>query len=76
MSSKPPDWLTSYQWQAPFYAKGSGNALEINLISRDADSIARTTALKTPAQVTFQEQVASRNRCKEPKTSNSKRCRL
>ncbi len=43
-----------------FYAKGSGNALEINLISRDADSIARTTALKTPALVAFQEQVASK----------------
>lgn len=60
LEQQAPGLAHFYQWQAPFYAKGSGNALEINLISRDADSIARTTALKTPAQVTFQEQVASR----------------
>ncbi|WP_345868555.1 ABC transporter permease [Shewanella algae] len=66
LEQQAPGLAHFYQWQAPFYAKGSGNTLEINLISRDADSIARTTALKTPAlvasrkQVTFQEQVASK----------------
>ncbi|MBO2676421.1 ABC transporter permease [Shewanella algae] len=49
LEQQAPGLAHFYQWQAPFYAKGSGNALEINLISRDADSIARTTALKTPA---------------------------
>ncbi|MBO2659595.1 ABC transporter permease [Shewanella algae] len=60
LKQQAPGLAHFYQWQAPFYAKGSGNTLEINLISRDADSIARTTALKTLAQVTFQEQVASK----------------
>ncbi|GAB1111926.1 MAG: FtsX-like permease family protein [Shewanella algae] len=57
LEQQAPGLAHFYQWQAPFYAKGSGNALEINLISRDADSIARTTALKTPAQVASKEQV-------------------
>ena len=54
LEQQAPGLAHFYQWQAPFYAKGSGNALEINLISRDADSIARTTALKTPAQAQVQ----------------------
>ncbi|MEL4471435.1 ABC transporter permease [Shewanella algae] len=57
LEQQAPGLAHFYQWQAPFYAKGSGNTLEINLISRDADSIARTTALKTPAQVASKEQV-------------------
>lgn len=54
LEQQAPGLAHFYQWQAPFYAKGSGNTLEINLISRDADSIARTTALKTPAQAQVQ----------------------
>ncbi|MEL4360514.1 ABC transporter permease [Shewanella algae] len=54
LEQQAPGLAHFYQWQAPFYAKGSGNALEINLISRDADSIAHTTALKTPAQAQVQ----------------------
>ncbi|QNV06669.1 ABC transporter permease [Shewanella algae] len=54
LEQQAPGLAHFYQWQAPFYAKGSGNTLEINLISRDADSIARTTALKTPAQAPVQ----------------------
>ncbi|WP_335901182.1 FtsX-like permease family protein [Shewanella algae] len=54
IEQQAPGLAHFYQWQAPFYAKGSGNALEINLISRDADSIARTTALKTQAQAQVQ----------------------
>ncbi|GGZ18440.1 putative ABC transport system permease protein [Shewanella chilikensis] len=54
LKQQAPGLAHFYQWQAPFYAKGSGNTLEINLISRDADSIARTTALKTPAQAQVQ----------------------
>ncbi|MGB5144648.1 MAG: ABC transporter permease [Shewanella indica] len=57
LEQQAPGLAHFYQWQAPFYAKESGNMLEINLISRDADSIARTTALKTPAQVASREQV-------------------
>ncbi|WP_335920686.1 ABC transporter permease [Shewanella algae] len=57
LEQQAPGLAHFYQWQASFYAKGSGNALEINLISRDADSIARTTALKTSAQVASKEQV-------------------
>ncbi|WP_412500890.1 ABC transporter permease [Shewanella chilikensis] len=54
LEQQAPGLAHFYQWQAPFYARGSGNTLEINLISRDADSIARTTALKTPAQAQVQ----------------------
>ncbi|QTE83155.1 FtsX-like permease family protein [Shewanella algae] len=54
LEQQAPGLAHFYQWQAPFYAKGSGNTLEINLISRDADSIAHTTALKTPAQAQVQ----------------------
>lgn len=65
MQQHHPDVPRFYQWQASYYAKQDERGLGINLVGRDALSIAETTVFKQPSSASAQhsavEQVLAGN---------------